>query len=137
MASALGLVFRIEAEVHQSVVALAGFHDDIAAIATIPTRRSAARNILFPPEGHTAVAAVPSLHPDCGFIDEHQRISGGSATKKPQPEGEALWQGPVWRGRPRPRDEGKTLIRFDGFDHHVFAQLTPVLELDSTGDLGK
>src|SRR5438874_980829 len=33
--SALGFVFRIEAEVNQSVVALAGFHDDVAALAAI------------------------------------------------------------------------------------------------------
>ncbi len=45
VASALGLVFGIEAEVHQRVVALAGFHDDVAAAARRrrPTVRRGAR----------------------------------------------------------------------------------------------
>jgi len=54
------------------------------------------------------------------------------ATKKPRPKGEA-----AWRGRPRPRGDGNNLLRVDGLDHHVFAQLTAVLELDPSRDLGK
>ena len=53
-------------------------------------------------------------------------------TKKPRPEGEA-----VWRGRPRPRGDGNALLRGDRLDHHELAQLTAVLELNPARDLGK
>ena len=62
MTPALGFVFGIEAEVHQRVVALAGFHDDIAAAAAVAAGRAAARHELLAPEGHAAVAAVAGLH---------------------------------------------------------------------------
>jgi hypothetical protein len=74
MASALRLVFGVETEVHQSVVALARFHNDVAAIAAIAAGRPTPRNVLFPTEGETAVTAVPSLYSDCGFIDEHEDV---------------------------------------------------------------
>ena len=61
MASALRFVFRIEAEVHQGIVAFAGFHDDVAALAAVAARRAAARDELLPAEGHAAVAAVAGL----------------------------------------------------------------------------
>src|SRR3954462_322019 len=35
VAPALGFVFRIETEMHERVVALAGFHDDVATAAAI------------------------------------------------------------------------------------------------------
>jgi hypothetical protein len=72
MPSALRLVLGVEAKVHKSVVALARFHHDIATIAAIATGRPAARNVFLPTEGEAAVPTVPSLHPDCGFINEHQ-----------------------------------------------------------------
>ena len=74
MASALRLVFRIKAEVHQRIVALARFHDHIAAIAAIAAGRSSPRNVLLPAESEAAVAAIPSFYSDCGFIDEHQSL---------------------------------------------------------------
>ena len=58
MPSALRLVFGIKAEVHQRIVALAGFHDHISALAAIATRRPAARNKLLAAEGHAAIAPV-------------------------------------------------------------------------------
>ena len=73
MASALRLVFGIEAEVHQRVVALAGLHDDVAALAAVAARGAAARDELLPAEGHAAVAAVAGFDPDFGFVDEHQK----------------------------------------------------------------
>jgi len=45
--------------------------------------------------------------------------------------------GLVWRGRPRPRVDGTTLLRSDRLDHYVFTQLTAVLEYDPASDLGK
>ena len=43
----------------------------------------------------------------------------------------------MWCGRPRPHDDAKTLIRFDRLNHHVLAQLTPILEHNPARDLGK
>src|SRR5438552_3308120 len=62
--SALRAVLRIEAEVHQRIVALAGFHDDVAAFASVAAGRPPARNELLPPEGHAAVAAVARFNPN-------------------------------------------------------------------------
>ncbi len=75
VASALRFVFRIEAEVHQRIVALAGLHDDVAALAAVSARRAAARDVLLPAEGHAAVAAVARFDPDFRLVDEHNRQS--------------------------------------------------------------
>src|ERR1700745_1932394 len=72
MASSLGLVFGIEAEVHQRVVAFAGLHDDITAFAPVTARRSPAWNELLAPEGDTAVAAISGFNANFGFINEHR-----------------------------------------------------------------
>src|SRR6185437_7206377 len=69
--TALRLVLGIETEVNQRVVTLARFHDDVAATSAITTRGAAARHELLAPEGKTPVAAVASLHANCGFIDKH------------------------------------------------------------------
>ena len=71
VAPALGLVFGIEAEVDQRVVALAGFHGDVAAAPAIAAGGTAAGHELLATEGHAAVAAVAGLDPNFGFIDEH------------------------------------------------------------------
>src|SRR5438270_5988934 len=73
VASALGLVFGIEAEVNQRVMAFAGFHDDVAAFSAISARRTATGDELFAAERKTAVSAVPGLHSNCGFINEHTK----------------------------------------------------------------
>src|SRR5208283_4807871 len=108
VASALRLVFGIEAEMHQRVMALAGFHNHVAAIAAVAARRPAAWNIFLATEGHAAIAAVTGLDPNFRFINEHGLDEHGSdehaldehglakaQNKKPRPEGEA-----AWRGRP-------------------------------------
>jgi hypothetical protein len=69
--SALRLVFRIETKMHQRVVALAGFHDDIAALTTIAAGRAAARDELLPSKSKAAVAAVAGFDSDYGLVDEH------------------------------------------------------------------
>ena len=71
VASAFGFVFGIEAEMDERVVALAGFHDDVATLAAVTARGAAAGNELLPAKGETAVAAVAGFHSDCGFVDEH------------------------------------------------------------------
>ena len=71
MASALCLVLGIEAKMNQGIVPLARLHDDVAAASAISTGGAAAGNKFFPSEGHAAIAAVPCLHPNSCFIDEH------------------------------------------------------------------
>src|SRR5438105_1008777 len=82
--SALGFVFRIEAEVNQSVVALAGFHDAVAALAAIAARRPAARTKLLSTKRKTTVAAADI---QAGFdaratLANNDRSSGHKLTAK-------------------------------------------------------
>ena len=67
----LGLIFWVEAKMDQRIVALAGFHNDVTALAAVAAGRSSARYELLPPKREAAVAAVPGLDSNCGFIDEH------------------------------------------------------------------
>src|SRR5580700_5169676 len=71
MASALGLVFGIEAEMDQRVMPFAGLHDHVSAVATVATGRAAARNIFLAAKGHAAIAAVACLNSNFCLIDEH------------------------------------------------------------------
>ena len=68
---ALGLVFGVEAEVDESVVALARFHYHVATMTAVATRRTSARYELLAPEGHAAIAAVASFHSNSCFVNEH------------------------------------------------------------------
>src|SRR5579862_1003286 len=69
--SAVGLVLRIESEVHQRVVALARFHNYIAAMAAVPARGTAARHELLAAEGHAPITTVTGFYPDSCLIDKH------------------------------------------------------------------
>jgi hypothetical protein len=71
VASALSLVFGIEPEVHQRIVALARFHDDIAAASAISAGGATAWNKFFTAEGHAAVTTVTGFYPDSRFINKH------------------------------------------------------------------
>ena len=71
VASALGFVFGIKAEMNKRVVLLARFHDHVAASTTIATRRTAARDEFLAPEGHAAVAAATRSYPNFGLINKH------------------------------------------------------------------
>ena len=71
MPSALPRVFRIEPKMDERVMAFARFHDDIAAPAPIPARRSAPRHKLLPAECHTSISAATSFDANCRFINEH------------------------------------------------------------------
>ena len=84
VAAAFSSVLGIEAEMHERVMALAGFHHDVAALAAVAAGRSAARNELLPAERHAAVAAVAGFDSNFRFIDEHgnqyqSHLSFGSA----------------------------------------------------------
>src|SRR6185437_1418287 len=69
--SALGLVFRIKAEMHQRVVALTGFHDHVATATAVAAGGTAAGHELFPAKSHTAVAAVSGFDSDYCFVNKH------------------------------------------------------------------
>src|SRR6201997_1302730 len=71
VASALGLVFGIEAEMHERVVALAGFHDDIAAFASVATGGASSGDEFLAAERQAARATVACFDSNCGFVDEH------------------------------------------------------------------
>src|SRR5581483_4791343 len=71
VASALGVVFGVEAEVDERVVALAGFHDDVAAASAVSAAGASAGHEFLATKRHTAVAAVPGFYADFSFIDEH------------------------------------------------------------------
>ena len=73
VASALGLVFRIEAEMDERVVALAGFHDDVATFTSVATGGASSGDEFLAAEGQAAVATVACFDSNCGFVDEHGR----------------------------------------------------------------
>jgi len=52
-------------------VALAGFHDDVAAAAAVAARGAASRDELLAAEGEASVAAVAGFHADIGFVNKH------------------------------------------------------------------
>ena len=71
MTSALAFVFRVEAEMDERVMALTGFHNDVAATATVATGGAAARNKLLAAKGHASVATVTAFDPDDRFVNKH------------------------------------------------------------------
>src|ERR1035441_394502 len=71
--AALRLVFGIETEMPQRVVALARLHPDVAALAAVATRGPAAGNKFLAPERHAPVAPVSGLHSNFGFVNKHCR----------------------------------------------------------------
>ncbi len=73
MLAALGLVLGVVAEMDQRIVALRGFHDDVAAPAAVAARGTAARNELLSPEGHATIAAVTGFDANFCFIDKHRK----------------------------------------------------------------
>ena len=159
VASALRFVFGIEAEVHQRVVAFAGLHDDVAALAAVAARGAAARNELLPAEGHAAVAAVAGFDPNFCLVDKHgQQSSAHSARQPSQPQLDEMcvslkaerradslnknaparaeaWGRSVSRGDPALIFG--TLLRFQRFDHDELAHRTFVQEFDAAADFGE
>jgi hypothetical protein len=61
--------------VNQRVVALAGFHDHIAAATTVAAGGTAAGNELLPTECHAAVAAVAGFDSDYCLVNKHAYLS--------------------------------------------------------------
>jgi hypothetical protein len=71
VASALGFVLGVEAEVDEGVVAEGGGHEDVAAVTAIAAGGASLGNKFFAAEGHAAVAAVSGFDPDSCFINKH------------------------------------------------------------------
>ncbi len=71
MPAALRLVLRIKTKLDECVLVLGGNQEDVAAAAAIAAAGPPARDILLATKGQTTVAAVPGLHQDASFIDEH------------------------------------------------------------------
>src|SRR5579859_7200503 len=71
VASALALVLGIEAKVDQRIMALAGFHHNVAATAAVAAGGAAARDKLLPAKGHASIATVTGLNPNDRFINKH------------------------------------------------------------------
>ena len=69
-------MFGVETELEQRVLVLGGHQVNVAAAAAIAARRAAARDVLLPPEGQAAVAAVAGFHQDARFVNE---IAWGTA----------------------------------------------------------
>src|SRR5438552_17080219 len=72
VASAIGLEFAIVTVSQQRVVVWVGFKINVSAMAAITARGTASRNIFFAAKSDAAVAAVPGLHENFGFINEHR-----------------------------------------------------------------
>jgi hypothetical protein len=71
MPAALRFVFGVKTELDERVLVFGGDHVNVAAAASIAAAGAAARNILLAAKGQAAVAAIPGLHQDASFIDEH------------------------------------------------------------------
>src|SRR5262245_30078295 len=56
---------------NERVMALAGFHHNVAAASAIAAGRPAARDELLPAEVHASVATVAGLDPNDRFITKH------------------------------------------------------------------
>jgi hypothetical protein len=82
VASALGLEFTIVTIAKKRVVVRVGLDVDVATIATVATRRAAARDIFFATEGHAAVATIAGLHDNFCFISEHGTRRCGAKRKR-------------------------------------------------------
>jgi hypothetical protein len=66
---ALRRIFRIEAKMQQCIAVNRRDHRDIAAPPAVAAARTAARNVLLPPERHAAIPAVARFDRDSYFID--------------------------------------------------------------------
>jgi hypothetical protein len=71
MTAALRLVLRVESEVKQSVVMLAGRKNHVAAAPAVAAARTAPGDKLLAPERKTPVAAAAGFDLDINFVDEH------------------------------------------------------------------
>jgi len=100
VAAAFCFVLGVEAEMHQRVVTLARFHNDIAAAPAVSSRWTAARDKLLPAEGHAAISAISGLYANLRLVDEHEKkLSAAGIQLAAKPLKSLV---PVWiSGRPQ------------------------------------
>src|SRR5579872_4790774 len=72
----LRLVLGVEAEMQQRIELIVGHHVHVAAPPAVAAAGTPAGNILLPPEGQAAVAAVACLYVNSGFVNEHRKAAG-------------------------------------------------------------
>src|SRR5262245_31110045 len=72
VASASGLMFRIIAEVEQCVRAFGRFDINRSTVATITTRRPAARNEFLPAKRCHAITAVSAFYMNFRAVNKHR-----------------------------------------------------------------
>jgi hypothetical protein len=101
MTAALSFVFRIKSKMDQGVVALAGLHDYVAALASVSARRATPWNKFFASEREAPIAAVAGLHTNYCLIDEHVlgwiRFNSRLGSNGERPRGTCTH--PVYRGK--------------------------------------
>jgi hypothetical protein len=68
--AALGAMLGVVTELKQGVLVNGGDQVDVAAAAAVAARRTAARDVFLPPEGHAAVAAVAGFHQDARLVEK-------------------------------------------------------------------
>src|SRR3954463_1758930 len=71
MAPTLAFILWIETEMDQGIMALTGFHHNVATAAAVAAGGAPARDELLPAKGHASIATVPGLNPDDCFINKH------------------------------------------------------------------
>jgi hypothetical protein len=71
VASALGLMLRVESEMKKGILVLTGDQVDIAAAAAIAAAGTSVRDILLPPKSETAIPAVSGLYVDPDFVNKN------------------------------------------------------------------
>jgi hypothetical protein len=122
-------------------VALAGFHDDVAATAAVAALRAAARDVLLAPESEASVAAVTGLYANFGFIYEHGLESRRwllvvglwpSATRL-SPKGKSLDSAEASKALRK----FECLLCFERLNHYELAHLSAIHELNAACDFGE
>jgi hypothetical protein len=159
----LRLIFGVKSEMDQGIVALARFHDHIAAMAAVAARRTPAWNVGLAAKGNASIPAVTSLNPNCCLIDEHcnlpwvtrrgaiAKILNGSVSACKTERGWDAKQKASTRGRGfRPLseligdlylfslNEGPwKLLCFDRLDRDELAHAASIQKPDAPRDLGE
>jgi hypothetical protein len=85
MAATVGFEFAIVAVTEKRVVVEIRFEIDASAVAAIASGRAAARDIFFAAKRNAAVAAVPGLDENFGFINKHERNAPFAAAARRLP----------------------------------------------------
>jgi hypothetical protein len=70
VASPLGFVFGVVAELQERILVFGRNQHHVPAAPAIAAARTAPRDILLPAKGQATVAAIAGLHQDSSFVQE-------------------------------------------------------------------